>query len=88
MRAFFVAAALTLLACAGASHELVAPGTYSIECKRKQSNCWKEAAEVCPNGYDQIDGSQRSGTYLATNTQTGAVTAIPTFNGEMLVKCR
>lgn len=88
MRAFIVAATLAASSCAGASHELVAPGTYSIECKRSQSNCWREAARVCPGGYDQLDGSGHDGMVMSTNTYTGQVTAVPTYKGEMLVRCR
>ena len=88
MRAFAIWAALPLLACAGASHELVSPGTYAISCKRSQSNCWSEAAKVCPGGYDQLDGAGHDGVVMATNSYTGQVTAVPTYKGEMLVRCR
>ena len=88
MRAFVVGLVLVASSCAGASHELVSPGTYAITCKRSQSNCWSEASRVCPGGYDTLDGAGHDGTYLATNTYTGQVTAVPTYKGEMLVRCR
>jgi hypothetical protein len=88
MRVQFIALAL-LASCAGASHQLVGPATYSIQCKRSQSNCWKEAAKVCPSGYDQIDGSQRAGTHHMVNAYNGQyMGSAPTFDGEMLVRCR
>jgi hypothetical protein len=78
-----------LLACASASHTQIAPGRFIIECKRSQSNCWKEAAKMCPGGYDQIDSSQRSGTHHTVNAYNGQyMGSVPTFNGEMLVECR
>lgn len=76
------------MGCAGASHTMVGPGTFSIECKRSQSNCWEHAYELCPNGFDELASDGSSGTYLATNTYTGQVTAVPTYSGAMLVRCR
>lgn len=81
--------AAALLACAGASHEIVGPGTYSVSCKRNQSNCWKEASEVCPSGYDIIDGQGHESAFINRNVYTGEATGVtPVYSGEMLVKCR
>lgn len=78
-----------LFACAGASHELVGPDTYSVSCKRNQSNCWKEAAKACPSGYDIIDGQGHEAAVINRNVYTGEATGVtPVYSGEMLVKCR
>ena len=76
--------------CGGSSDQIRGPdGTmnwYSIECKRSQANCYEEAGEVCPNGYDVADQGGQSGTYVQAN-QNGA-TAIPIYRGHMLIKCK
>lgn len=78
-----------LLACAGASSTRIGQDTYSIECKRKRGNCYEEAAAVCPNGFELIDGSESSGVYAVANNygKTTTVTAVPIYKGEMLVRC-
>jgi hypothetical protein len=59
---------------------------YSIECKRNQGNCYEEAGDVCPNGYDIADAGGHSGTYVHAD-QSGVV-AVPTYRGHMLIKCK
>jgi hypothetical protein len=78
-----------LLACAGASSTRVGRDTFTIECKRSRANCYEEAAAVCPNGFEVLDGVERSGTYATANTvgNTTTVTAVPIYKGEMLVRC-
>lgn len=78
-----------LLACAGASSTQIGKDTFSIECKRNRGNCYEEAAEVCPNGFEMLDGSESSGVYAVANSygKTTTVTAVPIYKGEMLVRC-
>ena len=74
-----------LTACASSSNYL-GRGMYSIECRRSQGNCYEEAARVCPGGFDVMDGSGRQGAVVQSWGNTATVT--PTYNGEMLVRCR
>jgi len=90
-----------LLACAGASHEAVGPDTYSIDCKRSASNCYEEAGDVCPNGFDVLDAQGQRGAVAFTNSTANAygsangataygsstTTLVPTYKGSMLVRC-
>lgn len=78
-----------LLACAHAEATNVGPGLYSIECNKARRVCYEKAAELCPSGFQVVDGSERSGTYATANTygnQT-TVTAVPIYKGEVLVRC-
>ena len=80
--------ATTLLACAGASHTMIAADTYSISCKRNAGNCYEEAAKVCPSGFDVVDAQNQKGAVANTNYSTGQTTVTPTYQGQMLVRCR
>jgi hypothetical protein len=80
-----------LAACAPAASEQVRgpDGTmnwYSVTCRRNQANCYEEAGDICPRGYDVADSGGQSGVYMQAN-RYGA-TATPTYSGHMLVRCK
>jgi hypothetical protein len=70
---------------------------YAIDCKRNRANCYEEASLVCPGGFDVLDGSDHHGAYAVSNTQAygtknhasaqTTTTYIPTYSGELLVRC-
>lgn len=81
----------TMLAsgCAGAWSEAV-PGpngqAYDVGCRRGEANCYREAARLCPAGYQVLDrwGGEARGLVV-----TGPNTAVITRrHGHMLVECR
>jgi hypothetical protein len=82
-------------ACEPASSEQIRgpDGTmhwYSVECRRSQSNCYEEAADRCPHGYEVADQGGHSGTSVSTNSNRWASTTVvtPTYNGHMLIRCK
>jgi hypothetical protein len=79
-----------LLACAGSSHEAVGPDTYAIDCKRSPSNCYEEAGQACPDGFDVLDSQGQHGAVAIANTygSTTNATVVPTYKGSMLVRCK
>lgn len=81
--------AITLLACAGASHELVGPGMYAIDCKRSASNCYEEAGDVCPSGFDIADAQNQQGavSWTTFGENYANTLVIPTYKGQMLIRC-
>ena len=76
---------LLLSGCASASSAQIAPRTYSVECRRSQANCYREAARCCPEGFDVLDSAGRSKFIVVNNTNTSTV--IPKYRGELLVRC-
>jgi hypothetical protein len=78
---------VAILACGSAvSHTLIAPGTYAITCKKEQVGCYKRAAKVCPVGFDVLDSSGKQGA-VVQHSKSSSV-AVPTYTGEMLVRCQ
>lgn len=79
-----LAVALLVSGCifAGASHSAAGPDTWAISCKRKKANCYEEAAEVCPRGYDVLDQESRPGFYADRTV------AVSTYSGDMLIRCQ
>lgn len=77
-----VFAALTLAGCASSSATRIGPKLYEIDCRRSRGNCWREAARVCPDGFDPLDSADHT-AYVAGN---GAV--IPVYKSEIVVRCR
>ena len=90
MKVFALVIGLGVVGCAGASHTMIGPGMYAIECKRSQSNCWEEANEVCgPGQYDVLDRSGQSGTHHMVNAYNGQyMGSVPTYKGELIVQCK
>lgn len=79
--------ALALLTgCAGASATRVGRDSFAIECKRSRSNCYEKAAEVCPNGFDVMDGDSHSSAVIVKGTYSSSV--VPVYRGELLVRCQ
>jgi hypothetical protein len=77
-----MALALALTACGGSSATRIGPKMYEIDCRRSRGNCWREAARVCPDGFDPLDSADHN-AYVLSN---GAV--IPVYKSEMVVRCR
>jgi len=65
-------------------------GWYSITCRRDQGNCYSQAGEVCPHGYVTADASGHAGTAIVAhvNPYGGYAYAVPTYRGQMLIKCK
>jgi hypothetical protein len=57
-------------------------GWYAISCRHSQSNCWDEAARVCPAGYETADESAHERISIVNGTGGSH------YRGEMLVKCK
>jgi hypothetical protein len=72
-------------ACASASSEMIGPETYSVECRRSQANCYKEAASQCPQGFEVLDSSGRSKPVVTANGNSFLMTT--KYRGELLVRC-
>jgi hypothetical protein len=87
-----LAAALLLAACGSSSHT-VATGqagyadnrgqVQSISCRRSVENCWDEATNVCPGGYDVMDSG--TGTRIIPISGVGPI-AVQKYS--VLVRCR
>lgn len=79
-----------LLACAGASHQQLSLDTYAVTCKRNASNCYAEANRLCADGFDVIDAQGHHGAIVNASTSGTTTTgyAVPTYAGEMLIRCR
>ena len=60
---------------------------YSIRCRGSVGNCYADASVLCPNGYDQFGGQDRSGSFVTSdaygNQYVNRVSA-----AEILVECR
>jgi hypothetical protein len=72
-------------ACASASSEQIGPQTYSIECRRSQTNCYSEAASQCPQGFEVLDSNGRSRPVVTANGNSFLMTT--KYRGELLVRC-
>jgi hypothetical protein len=86
---WLAAIALMLVGCSGAWSESV-PGpsgpAFSVGCRRGVENCYREAARLCPTGYQVLD---RWGGRPTGLVATGPNTAVVTHSHEkMLVECR
>lgn len=79
--------------CAASSQHFRGPDGsdwVSISCRRNQGNCYEEAGLTCPNGYQVQDQSGRQGAVAISsyNRYGGSTTVVPTYRGEMIVKCK
>jgi len=79
-------AAGALVACAGASHEWLGNGMFSIECKQDNASCYWEAAEICPHGYDIADPRDKQNGPVWADSAVANVR--PVMNGQLLVRCQ
>ncbi len=63
---------------------------YNIDCKHDQGACYAEAGDVCPLGYVTAYSQGHSGTVLVANIDAsgGNASAVPTYRGNMLIKCK
>lgn len=83
-----------LLACAGSqSSRVIGPDGkvwISITCRRSQNNCWEEASEQCPRGYDIGDANGQDGTVYVSNYNRYGGTTIPvhTYRGSLMIHCK
>jgi hypothetical protein len=60
---------------------------FAIRCRGDQTNCFEEAGEVCPRGYDILeDARDTSGVQITSGYATG-ISVDKKFSGQMLVKC-
>jgi hypothetical protein len=84
MRRTFLLAAL-LAGCTHASSTEIRSGVYHVECNGQSANdCYEEARDVCPRGYDVTDSS--GGNEVRSNLFNGAPVFI--HHGELTVRCR
>lgn len=97
---------LTVSACAQTNHRVIGAdedgnSMVSIECPRSMDNCYDRAAEVCQNGFDIVDSSERErfvqtmpasadcSTYgNQTTCSERPAQGFTTYTGRLLVTCR
>jgi len=66
---------------------------WSIRCRKSVENCWDEASLQCPSGYVVAGQDSQTGAVVVSGTRyssSGAWTnasVVPTYRGNMLVKC-
>jgi hypothetical protein len=58
---------------------------YAVTCSHGMHNCWEEASDLCPHGYETADSSQNTST--AAYASGGTFIAGPVHRGEMLIRC-
>jgi hypothetical protein len=71
--------------------EPLQPGTYSVACKKTRSACYREAARLCPAGFDVVDSGDHTSTSPIVQYQNGQMVqtgSVQHHRSEMLIRCK
>ena len=58
----------------------------SIECRRDESYCLREAQRACPQGYLVIDAGARAGDVVFVHSQGAALAT--RYEARMIIRCQ
>jgi hypothetical protein len=82
---------LAIASCNRASSRpVITPGGeqgFAINCRGDQNNCFEEAGDVCPGGYDIVDDSQGTTGVQITSGYASGISVDKKFAGRMLITC-
>lgn len=83
--------ALVLLSCNRASSRAVTMPSgeqgFAIKCRGDQTNCFEEAGELCPRGYDIVEDSRGTTGVQVTGGYAAGISVDKKFAGQMLITC-